>query len=29
MSNCPICGEHGVPCGCGGDEMDPEDEIDY
>jgi hypothetical protein len=31
MSSCPICGEHGIPCGCGEDDVDvdPEDEVDY
>jgi hypothetical protein len=29
--SCPICGEHGIPCGCGDDDVDidPEDEVDY
>lgn len=26
MSDCPICGTHGVPCDCGGD--DPEVDSD-
>jgi hypothetical protein len=22
MSSCPICGTHGVPCDCGGENVD-------
>jgi hypothetical protein len=31
VSDCPICGEHGIPCGCGDEdvEIDPDDEVDY
>lgn len=25
--SCPICGEHGIPCGCGDEDEDFEDEV--